>query len=499
MAKENIDVERKIKLREYNMKKAAVFKIAVFMVVLFAGAVVSMIIPLRETYSEKEKRSLTAFPQITVGNFMDGSFFTQIDTWFADTFPFRDTLITYNEGINNLYGVRNQVIHGTLVAADDIPDIDSDIESKLTKNTSDEVEDVPDSDIDVEELQDIEFESDIDNDVYYSNIETNYGFNQLDRDIEVSDIGTSVEGTDGTISVADGESLGSIFIVGDSAYNYYSFSQSNSDKYSEIVNNLADTLNGKSKVYSMIVPTSIDITLDDATRNSLASSNQKKAILYMYSRMNKEVGKCYVYDVLHQHRDEYVYFRTDHHWTSLGAYYTYNVFIWQEGKMANMLESYEKLVFEEFRGSFYSQSGVSSLGDNPDTVVAYKPLSTNRMEMVNKRGEQMEYNIITDVSGWSSTSKYSTFIGGDNKFIHISNPDITDGSSILVVKESFGNAFVPYLVDHYQDVYVIDYRYYSKTVSDLVDAYDIGTVLMLNNIAATSTDSRVSEMDKVCR
>lgn len=490
MAKEDIDNNKKIKYREYGMKKAAVGKIAVFLAVLFVGAVVSMVIPLRQSYSDKEKRSLTAFPEFSIESFMDGAFFSQIDTWFADTFPFRDILITCNENINNMYGIRKQVLHGTMVAADDIPDFDGDIEESLLKNKHEEDIDLP---------EDMSFD-DFDGDgIYYSNIETNYGFNQLDRDIEVSDIGTSVEGTDGTISAAEGESLGSIFVVGDRAYNYYSFSQANSDAYAQIVNDLTKTLSGKSKVYSMIVPTSIDITLDDATRNSLTSSNQKKAILYMYSKMNKEVGKCYVYDVLHQHRDEYVYFRTDHHWTTLGAYYAYNVFIWQEGRMAKPLDSYEKVAFENFRGSFYSQSGVTSLGDNPDTVVAYKPAATNRMEMVNKRGEQMEYNIITDVSGWSATSKYSTFIGGDNKFVHISNPDVTDGSSILVVKESYGNAFVPFLVDHYQDVYVIDYRYYRKTVSELVDTYDIGTVLMLNNIAATSTDSRVSEMQKVCR
>jgi hypothetical protein len=479
------DAKKKIKYREYGMKKAAVGKIVLFMAALAVGAAVSMIMPLRQTYSEKEKRTLTAFPTFTVESFMDGTFFSQIDTWFADTFPFRDTLITLNEGVNSYYGVRDQVIHGTIVAADEIPDVDGDMETALLGSKYEE---------------DLTIPEDVgDDSIYYSNIETNYGFNELDTDIEASDIGTIVEDSDGTVDAAEGESLGSIFIVGGSAYNYYSFSQSCSDTYADTVNTLTDTLSGKSKVYSMIVPTSIDITLDDATRNSLTSSNQKKAILYMYSKMNKEVGKCYVYDVLHQHRDEYIYYRTDHHWTTLGAYYAYNVFIWQEGKTANSLDSYEKVVFENFRGSFYTQSGVSSLGDNPDTVIAYKPISTNRMELVNKRGEYTEYNIITDVSTWSATSKYSTFIGGDNIFSHISNPDISDGSSILVVKESYGNAFVPFLVDHYQDVYVVDYRYYTGTVSELVDTYDIGTVLLLNNIAATSTTSRVAEMQKVCR
>ena len=149
-------------------------------------------------------------------------------------------------------------------------------------------------------------------------------------------------------------------------------------------------------------------------------------------------------------------------------------------------------MFSDFKGSFYSQSGVTSLANNPDTVEAYKPIGTNRMEMINNRDEQFDYNVITDVSGWSSTSKYSTFIGGDNKFVHISNPEINNESSILVVKESFGNAFVPFLVDHYKNVYVVDYRYYNGTVSELVDRYNIGTVLMLNNIAADRKSTRLN-------
>lgn len=492
----NDELSKQVRLREYKMKKAAVFKIVVFCGAILAGAVFSMLIPLRETFSEKEKRELTAFPEFTWESFMGGSYFGQIDTWFADTFPFRDSLIACNEKVNNLYGIRNQVIQGTLVAGDEIPDVAGDMESHLIASKDAGGGQAPD---DVEITEDITSSYYSEDGVIYSNIETNYGFNQLETEIEASDIGTDVEYTEGEIAATAGESLGSIFVVGDRAYNYYSFSQVNSDRYTDVVNNLAEALSGMSKVYSMIVPTSIDITLDAATRNSLTSSNQKKAILYMYSRMSKDVGKCYVYDVLHQHRDEYIYFRTDHHWTALGAYYAYNVFIWQEGKTANSLDSYEKMMFSDFKGSFYRQSGVTSLGNNPDTVEAYKPVGTNRMEMINNRDEHIDYNVITDVSGWSSTSKYSTFIGGDNKFVHINNPEINQESSILVVKESFGNAFVPFLVDHYKNVYVVDYRYFNGTVSELVDRYNIGTVLMLNNIAATSTDSRVSEMENVCR
>lgn len=219
----------------------------------------------------------------------------------------------------------------------------------------------------------------------------------------------------------------------------------------------------------------------------------------MYSRMNPNVGKTYVYDVLKAHRDEYIYFRTDHHWTADGAYYAYSTLMDQLGKEAAGLDSFEKIEFTDFKGSLFTKTGIAALGESPDAVVAYKPLSTNSINFINRDYDWTEYNIITDVSGWNSTSKYSTFIGGDNPFSVINNPQLHDGSSILVVKESYGNAMIPFLAESFENVYAIDYRYYKGTVSEIVEQYDIDMVVFVNNIAATSTQSRVDEMKKVCR
>lgn len=460
------------KYREYRMKKAALYKIAAFIGILCFGAVVSLILPLRPAVSENEKRKLTAFPAFTTESFLDGSYFAQMDTWFSDTFPFRDELILCSEKFTGLYGIRSQILHGGIVAGDDIPEVDIDVDA-------------------------------LNNAVELSGAtqgQQNGGAAQMPEIfINAEDVGTLVEGTDGTTVAQNGERLGSIFVVGDSAYNYYAFSQRYSDLYVDTINSLADSLDGKAALYDMVVPTSIDITLDDATRNSLTSSNQKKAILYMYSRMHGGVNKTYVYDLLRLHRNEYVYFRTDHHWTALGAYYAYSAFMRQLGKTPHALEEYEQLAFSGFKGSFFTQSGVPALGGNPDTVYAYKPLSTNRMQFLNNDGVLVDYNIITDVSGWGATSKYSAFIGGDNPYAVFNNPQLSDGSSCLIVKESFGNAFVPYLTDHFETVYVIDYRYYDGTVSELVDEYGIDTVLVMNNIAATSTQQRVTDLQRVCR
>lgn len=474
----NVD-KTSVKYKQYIIKKAALIKIVAFLAAIVAGAVISLLIPLRPKRSVTEKRMLSSFPEISADDFLDGTYFAGIDTWFSDTFPGRDGLISCNEFMTGLYGIRKNVIHGEVVKGDDIPDTDIDERQFDYLNN-----------IYSEKVTEPEEES----------REINYSYDDTVT-INADEIGNNVDSDEsGTgTSAKAGESLGSIFVVGDSAYNYYSFSKTVSDEYVSVVNNLADKLKGKATVYNMIVPTSIDVTLDNATRNSITSSNQRKAILYMYSNMNSNVGKCYIYNLLHQHRDEYIYFRTDHHWTALGAYYAYTAFMTQLGKNAYSLDSFKEHDMGAFVGSYYTQTRVSSLNSNPDNLIAYEPFSTNSLKMINKDNQYIDYNIVTDVSRWNNTSKYSAFIGGDNAYTEINNPNVTDGSSVLVIKESFGNAMVPFLVENFQNVYVIDYRYYKDSVSELIDKNNIESVVFVNNISITSTSDRVRELKGICQ
>ena len=136
-------------------------------------------------------------------------------------------------------------------------------------------------------------------------------------------------------------------------------------------------------------------------------------------------------------------------------------------------------------GSFYSFSNQSEiLKNNADTITAYVPKGTNVIRYLEKGGEEKKWNIINDVSAYAPGVKYSCFIGGDNPFSWINNPDITDGSSCVIIKESYGNAFVPFLVDHYQMVYVVDYRYYEDNLIDFVKENKVQDVIFLNNADA---------------
>ena len=291
------------------------------------------------------------------------------------------------------------------------------------------------------------------------------------------------------------QTLGAVLVVGDTGYEYYNFVRSVADQYATLVSRLGTRLQGVSTVYDMVVPTSIDITLQDSVRAGLSTSDQGQAIEYLYGSMIN-VTPVNLYDTLKSHRDEYLYFRTDHHWTALGAYYGYEQFAKAKGVEPVSLDRYTTKEFPDFLGAFYSDTGKSpALAQNPDTVVAYEPFNNTTMTFTDRNGKETPWQVITDVSGWASSSKYNTFIGGDNPYTHIVNNDLSDGSSCVVIKESFGNALIPFLIPHYQDIHVIDYRYYKQSIVDFCKNNQTQDVLFINNMSATRSQALVDQMD----
>ena len=284
----------------------------------------------------------------------------------------------------------------------------------------------------------------------------------------------------------DEERYDAVYRVGDTGYEMYTYVESTAKKYADNINAIADAVEGTATVYMLPAPLSSGITLPDALYGKDIFSDQKAAEDGIISFMNDKVVSVPLNKAMMAHRGEYIYFRTDHHWTATGAYYAYAEFCKAAGKTANPLEGYKTQEFPGFLGTFYRDTNESSyLGDNPATVVAYHPLSTEAtLDYTDKNGQVIRWPIIYDQSSAPASYKYGTFVGGDQPYTIIKNPALTDGSSCVVVKESFGNAFVPFLVDHYETVHVIDYRYWEGSVSDFVKTNGVDDVLFVNNLSA---------------
>ena len=303
-----------------------------------------------------------------------------------------------------------------------------------------------------------------------------------------SDVTTTKPASSNVITTSDKPyQSGGVYVVGSAGYEMYNYVGSLAEKYQSTVNAVADSLSGVSQVYAMAIPLSSGITLPDELFSDIPGSDQAQAEKDILAGMGQNVKTIPLHDVMMSHRTEYIYFRTDHHWTALGAYYAYVQFCTAKGITPHNLSDYEVSQFPGFLGSFYNDGGKpDAMKNDPDTVNAYHPVSATASMKYgdNENSTLTGGQVIFDESTASASLKYGTFIMGDNPFTVIENPEVSNGESCIVVKESFGNAFVPFLVDHYQTVYVVDYRYYSGSVTALARSKNVSDVLFVNNLSA---------------
>ena len=124
-----------------------------------------------------------------------------------------------------------------------------------------------------------------------------------------------------------------------------------------MMNRVAQELSGETEVYSIIIPDSTQIMLDPELVEQLGGSSEEQAIDYYYRMLSDDVHTIDTFDTLYEHRDEYLYFRTDHHWTQLGAYYVYQNLAEEMGVNPHSLSDFEKVNFGDFLGTFYSSCG----------------------------------------------------------------------------------------------------------------------------------------------
>lgn len=411
-----------------------------------AAAIVANLPFFRPHYSEIERRELKKFPKFSFSALVSGDYFDEINLWFSDTFPFRDSFVSFNTKLTNAFGKNTVQVYGDIGEADEIPDV-----------------------LPPDEQQPI--------------------------DPTTSDVETSPQPQEPIV-----ETLGGMLLVEDTAYEYYHFNQAAADNYCTAINRAALILDGKCNVYNMIIPTSMDIMLPQKYRDTVNSSDQRKAIDYMYSRISSSVQKVDVYPTLAAHKNDYIYFRTDHHWTALGAYYAYCDLMQAKGVTPAELSAFKEHKFDGFLGSFYAESGQApSLGNTPDYVMAYEPTQLEYIFTYTKENPNgTDKRIVYDGNKLGPSDKYLSFVCGDKPYGVMTNPEITDGSSCLVIKESFGNAMVAYLTQNYQYVHVIDYRHisevYSGTLRQFVEEKDIQDVMFINNISATRNNSLVNGM-----
>ncbi len=272
----------------------------------------------------------------------------------------------------------------------------------------------------------------------------------------------------------DGQDVGYWLVVDGKAVQLFKFNKENFEYYSRILNKYSQKMGSGVKIYSMIPPTASEFV--QLKRYKGITDSQNDALGFLKSRLDKSIASVNVYDALNEHKDEYIYFRTDHHWTALGAYYAYASFMDTKQEQPVPLEQYEKLDLGDYLGSSYTKTLNKNLEKNPDNFIAYKPF-TDYEYLMYYGNDEKKADVIDMKYASQISNKYLTFISSGGGTWSVIKTDIGNGKKIMVIKDSFGNALVPFLLPHYEEIYVVDARFYSikATGKNIVEfAHDKG-------------------------
>ena len=200
-----------------------------------------------------------------------------------------------------------------------------------------------------------------------------------------------------------------------------------------------------------------------------------------------------VYTPLMEHKDEDIFYRTDHHWTSLGAYYGYTGLASALGYTPVPLTDYTPTVRStEFYGTVFSSSGVRWV--KPDTITTYVPDDgiTVVSHTYDNAGNPVEEQRALYVESFLSVKdKYSMFLGGNQSLGVVKNANNPDGPKLLIIRDSYADSLVPFLTAHYSEIHLIDPRYYHLSVKDYVAQNGIDQALVLYSVPNFVTDGNM--------
>ncbi len=267
--------------------------------------------------------------------------------------------------------------------------------------------------------------------------------------------------------------------------------------YTDAVNAIAEELPDDVKMYSMLVPTQLEFR--EPIYKNLQDS-QTDAINDMYDMLDGRVTGVDVADALGEHSDEYIYFRSDHHWTQLGAYYAYSAFMETEGGEAVNAEDYEVHRIKGVLGYLYDRVNTRDIAKNPDTVEWYDLDDEETIEVkLLDEGEDGELAERDGKMYHDDQRGYSFFFGSDYPLLELENTALPDGKTIIVIKDSYANAFAPWLAKSYKRVFLIDPRTYTGSIDSIADEFNPDELLVMNYIFATNFSDYCGMLKNLCK
>ena len=456
--------KKRLTKREYMQRKAQRFSktigVSLLSGVVVVVAVVLLLAP-RSTISYEENRLLAEKPKFSLTSLLDGSYTSGWSEYYNDTVPFRSKLKKTISAMMQWTGVQSEedtVFFGNV----------SQVKKKTTTPvaTTESVE---------------------------TTVAVAAGSDETNTEPAVTTtVVTTTEDPDDEPAAEIGEG---IILDHKRAVCVYGGSFSVGQDYAETLNAYQQDLGSDVQVYSLVAPTAVSYYLPEEYANYTASETENIDNINSYLNGVKPVD---AYNALKPHTAEAIYARTDHHWLPLGAYYAAEAF----AKVADVpfasLSDYDTATKKDYVGSMYTYTESAVLLDNPEEFTYYIPKNKYKTTYYSTSfTDPTEGDLLMNLDGYDNSMYYLVFMGGDDKITHVET-DCKNGRTLVIFKDSYGNALVPCLTSSFENIYVCDMRYFELNAIDFCKQVGCTDLLFaMNTFSATGGNESYLESNRV--
>jgi hypothetical protein len=260
--------------------------------------------------------------------------------------------------------------------------------------------------------------------------------------------------------------------------------------YADAVNKYKSMFGRNVNVYCMVIPTAAEYYCPNEARQY--TQCEFSAINSIYAHLSDSVKAVDVYSILGKHANENIYLRTDHHWGALGAYYAAQEFAQVAEVPFRSIENYDSMTIRNFVGTMHNFSRDNAVKRAAEDFIYYVPRDVeytttyteyrlnSKRQAIGERNPKQGPFFRSYPDG--SPVAYCTFIGGDTNTTKVKT-STKNGRRLLILKDSFGNALPGYLFYSFEEINIVDYRYFLQNIVTYVNENNITDILFANNNA----------------
>lgn len=406
--------------------------VLLLMIVFFMGVGFLIFFP-RSDKSEIEKRELEKFPTFSFQSYFSGEFTANVAKWYDDTVPYRDSFKNAGNNIKAFFGIASD--NTAVIVGKPIKTVgdDSNNSSKASKSDNKSSDNTDSSKAEESAQKD---------------------FRQENAEGDIAE--------NGMLIVNQNNHWRGLELFGGGSGNAYVSS----------LNSLREKLDGNVNIYSMPAPLASEFYTP--ANFSDYSASQADCFNNIASRLSDGITSVDIASVLSKHTEENIYCRTDHHWQPLGAYYAAQAFANTAGVPFTDIKEYKKVDTKDFVGTLYAFSGDSRLLNDPETFTYYEPLTEYSTYYYDSEFKyKYSGNLLVNVD---TANSYLRFMGGDDQVVKVKT-NVNNGRKLLVIKDSYGNAEIPFYTSSFEEIYVVDMRYFKRNLVNFINTTGVTDVL----------------------